>query len=143
MAIALLEEEDNPKVAVVGTTREDVVFEIIDNDFADPVSEPSYAAASKQSIRFRFTLDKTVIQPDGRLWFTIPVGWTSAAIPLIERVRLRWLSSPQTTKTKKCWSPRCQPQVRRPVRTGFSQHRGVEFSLLLERKGCSQKMIPS
>ena len=29
-----------------------------------------------QSIRFKFTAENTAIQPGGRLWFTVPVGWS-------------------------------------------------------------------
>ena len=71
----------NPAIIVVGTLDTDVVFEIVDD--TDPglgISEPSYPAASMQSIRFRFTTVGTAIQPGGRLWFTIPVGWTQPSV---------------------------------------------------------------
>ena len=65
----------NPPMVVVGTMEDDVVFEVVDE--ADiPDSNPSYPASSMQSIRFKFTTENTAIQPGGRLWFTVPVGWS-------------------------------------------------------------------
>ena len=61
----------------MGTTKEDVVFEIIDNEYGDSVYNPSYPASSKQSIRFQFTPEGTSIQPGGSLWFTLPSLWSS------------------------------------------------------------------
>ena len=62
-------------MVVVGTMEDDVIFEVVDElDIAD--SNPSYPASSKQSLRFKFTTTDTAIQPDGRLWFTVPVGWS-------------------------------------------------------------------
>ena len=65
----------NPPMVVVGTMEDDVVFEVVDEDEI-PDSTPSYHASSMQSIRFRFATENTAIQPGGRLWFTVPVGWT-------------------------------------------------------------------
>ena len=62
-------------MVVVGTMEDDVVFEVVDE--ADiPNSNPSYPASSLQSIRFKFTTENTAIQSGGRLWFTVPVGWS-------------------------------------------------------------------
>ena len=65
----------NPPMVVVGTMEDDVVFEVVDEDEI-PNSTPSYPASSMQSIRFRFATENTAIQPGGRLWFTVPVGWS-------------------------------------------------------------------
>ena len=66
---------DNKPMVVVGTMEDDVVFEVVDeSDISD--SNPIYPASSMQSIRFKFTTANTAIQPDGRLWFTVPVGWS-------------------------------------------------------------------
>ena len=65
----------NPPMVVVGTMEEDVVFEVVDESDI-PNSNPSYHASSLQSIRFKFTTENTAIQAGGRLWFTIPVGWS-------------------------------------------------------------------
>ena len=65
----------NPPMVVVGTMEEDVVFEVVD-DAGIPNSNPSYPASSLQSIRFQFTTENTAIEPNGRLWFTVPVGWS-------------------------------------------------------------------
>ena len=70
-----LDNDDNDEMTVVGTLEEDVVFEIVD-DAGIAVSSPNYHAASVQSIRFRFTTVNTDILPGGRLWFSVPVGWT-------------------------------------------------------------------
>ena len=76
---AALLADDNKPMVVVGTMKEDIVFEIVDElDIAD--SNPSYPASSKQSIRFKFTTTNTAIQPEGRLWFTVPVGWSSPSL---------------------------------------------------------------
>ena len=37
---------------------------------------PVTPASSLQSIRFQFATENTAIQSGGRLWFTIPVGWS-------------------------------------------------------------------
>ena len=65
----------NPPMVVVGTMEDDVVFEVVD-EFEIPESNPSYSASSLRSIRFKFTAENTAIQKTGRLWFTVPVGWT-------------------------------------------------------------------
>ena len=66
-------------MVVVGTMEDDVIFEVVDElDIAD--SNPSYPASSKQSIRFKFTTTDTAIQPTGRLWFTVPVGWSMPSV---------------------------------------------------------------
>ena len=68
-------DKNNPAMVVVGTMQEDVAFEVVDeSDITD--STPSYAASSMQSIRFKFTTDATAIQPGGKLWFTVPAGWS-------------------------------------------------------------------
>ena len=65
----------NPPMVVVGTMEEDVVFEVVDESDI-PDSNPSYPASSLQSIRFQFTTENTAVQSGGRLWFTVPVGWS-------------------------------------------------------------------
>ena len=65
----------NPPMVVVGTMEDDVVFEVVD-DAGIPNSNPSYPASSLQSIRFQFTTENTAVQSGGRLWFTVPVGWS-------------------------------------------------------------------
>ena len=65
----------NPPMVVVGTMEDDVAFEVVD-DAGIPDSNPSYPASSLQSIRFQFTTENTAIEPNGRLWFTVPVGWS-------------------------------------------------------------------
>ena len=65
----------NPPMVVVGTMEDDVVFEVVDESDI-PDSNPSYPASSLQSIRFKFTTENTAIQSGGRLWFTVPVGWS-------------------------------------------------------------------
>ena len=67
--------DDNLPMVVVGTMQDDVVFEVVDESDI-PDSNPSYPASSLQSIRFKFTTANTAIQPDGRLWFSVPVGWS-------------------------------------------------------------------
>ena len=62
-------------MVVVGTMEDDVVFEVVDESDI-PNSNPSYPASSLQSIRFKFTTENTAVQSDGRLWFTVPVGWS-------------------------------------------------------------------
>ena len=74
-----IRDEDNPEMVVVGTMADDVAFEIVD-DTDSPVYNPSYPAASKQSIRFRFTAEDTAIQPGGRLRFTVPGRWTMPSL---------------------------------------------------------------
>ena len=72
----------NKAMAVIGTDRDDVSFAIVD-DTATPITAPSYPAASKQSIRFKFTAVDTVIQPGGTLRFTIPSDpneWTRPSV---------------------------------------------------------------
>ena len=67
--------DDNPPMVVVGTTEDDIVFEVVDeSDISD--SNPSYHASSMQSIRFKFMAANTAIQEGGRLWFSVPVGWS-------------------------------------------------------------------
>ena len=75
LADVLLPGDDNKPMVVVGTMEDDVVFEVVDeSDISD--SNPIYPASSMQSIRFKFTTENTAIQPGGRLWFTVPVGWS-------------------------------------------------------------------
>ena len=75
LADVLLPSANNEPLVVVGTMEDDVVFEVVDeSDISD--SNPSYPASSMQSIRFKFTTRNTAIQPGGRLWFTVPVGWS-------------------------------------------------------------------
>ncbi len=76
---ALLPEADNKPMVVVGTTAEDVAFEIVENG-GTAVLAPSYPASSKQSIRFQFTAENTAIQPGGRLRFTVPGRWTMPSL---------------------------------------------------------------
>ena len=62
-------------MVVVGTTEDDVVFEIIEDGSA--VFDPYYPAASEQdSILFRFTTENTTIQEGGELRFRLPAAWT-------------------------------------------------------------------
>ena len=68
-------DADNPLMVVVGTTEDDIAFEVVEDGGAS-VLTPNYPASSKQSIRFQFTAENTAIQPGGRLWFTVPVGWS-------------------------------------------------------------------
>ena len=68
-------DADNPSMVVVGTTEDDIAFEVVEDGGAS-VLTPNYPASSKQSIRFQFTAENTAIQPGGRLWFTVPVGWS-------------------------------------------------------------------
>ena len=77
--ITAADENANPPIVVVGTMQDDVAFEIVD-DTGAPISAPYYPAASKQSIRFRFTAVNTVIQPGGMLQFTLPDGWSRPSI---------------------------------------------------------------
>ena len=72
-------DDDNEQMTVVGTLAEDVVFEIVD-DVGIAMSSPSYPAASVQSIRLRFTTVNTTILPGGRLWFSVPVGWSMPSL---------------------------------------------------------------
>ena len=74
-----LRPDDNPPMVVVGTMRDDVAFEIVD-DTGAPISAPEYNAASLASIRFRFTAENTVIQPGGTLRFTVPVEWSLPSV---------------------------------------------------------------
>jgi len=74
-----IRNDDNPEMVVVGTMADDVAFEVVD-DTDSPVYNPSYPAASKQSIRFRFTAEDTAIQPGGRLRFTVPGRWTMPSL---------------------------------------------------------------
>ena len=65
----------NPPMVVVGTTEDDVVFEIIEDGSA--VFDPYYPAASEQdSIQFRFTTENTTIQEGGELRFRLPAAWS-------------------------------------------------------------------
>ena len=69
------DEDETANVVVLGTVKEDVDFEIVDeNDIPQPA--PSYPAISEQQLRFRFTATNTAIQAGGRVWFTLPSGWT-------------------------------------------------------------------
>ena len=68
-----------PKLAVVGTVEDDVVFEIVDESEI-PDSTPSYPASSYQSIRFRFEADNTAIQPGGTLSFSVPAQWNRPSV---------------------------------------------------------------
>ncbi len=70
---------DNEQMTVFGTSAEDVVFEIVD-DAGIVRSSPAYPASSVQSIRFRFTTVNTDIVPGGRLWFSVPGGWTMPSL---------------------------------------------------------------
>ena len=73
--VPLLDTE-NPAMVVVGTTEDDIAFEVVE-DGGVAVLTPNYPASSKQSIQLRFTAENTAIQPGGgRLWFTVPVGWS-------------------------------------------------------------------
>ena len=56
--------DNNKPMVVVGTTADDVVFEIVD-EFDDSIPSPSYHAASEESIRFLFRAANTAIQPGG------------------------------------------------------------------------------
>ena len=70
-------DKDNPPMVVVGTTKTDVAFDIVENGGV-AVLDPSYPAASEQSIRFQFTAENTAIQDGGRLRFKVPGGrWTA------------------------------------------------------------------
>ena len=68
-------DDDNPAMVVVGTTEDDIAFEVIENGGV-AVLTPNYPASSKQSIRLRFTAENTAIQSGGRLSFSVPVGWS-------------------------------------------------------------------
>ena len=73
-------DTDNPPMVVVGTTKTDVAFEIVENGGV-AFLDPSYPAASEQSIRFQFTAENTAIQPGGKLRFKVPGGgWTAPSI---------------------------------------------------------------
>ena len=79
---------DIPEIYVVRESNTDdptaaaaVMFEIVNSDDnfvttngGSPVSFPRYHAASKQSIRFKFTPSGTPIK-DGSFWFDIPSDW--------------------------------------------------------------------
>ena len=102
----------NPPMVVVGTMEDDVVFEVVDESDI-PNSNPSYPASSLQSIRFKFTTENTAIQAGGRLWFTIPVGWSlpsltdktgKATVSIVDQKwrgnsRRRWRSNARQTAT--------------------------------------------
>ena len=69
----------NPPMVVVGTTEDDVVFEIIED--GSPVFDPYYPAASEQdSIMFRFTTENTTIQEGGELRFRLPRLWSAPGL---------------------------------------------------------------
>ena len=70
---------DNPPVDIVGTTREAVVFEVVDDD-GFSVTNPEYNASSLESIRFSFTTANTVILPDGHLRLTLPAEWNRPSV---------------------------------------------------------------
>ena len=71
--------DDNPPMVVVGTTEDDVVFEIIED--GRPVFDPYYHAASEQdSIQFRFTTENTTIQEGGELRFRLPRLWSAPGL---------------------------------------------------------------
>ena len=75
--------DDNKPMVVVGTTEDDVVFEIVD-EFGDSIPSPSYHAASEESIRFEFRTANTAIQSGGTLSFTVPRLWTLPSLTDIE-----------------------------------------------------------
>ena len=75
--------DDNKPMVVVGTTEDDVVFEIVD-EFGDSIPSPSYPAASEESIRFEFRTANTAIQSGGTLSFTVPRLWTLPSLTDIE-----------------------------------------------------------
>ena len=64
------------KVAVVGKV-EDVDFDMVDAN-GNPISNPSYHAASKQEIRFRFTARNTTIGKGGYIKVLLPSLWARA-----------------------------------------------------------------
>ena len=64
------------KVAVVGKA-EDVDFDMVDAN-GNPISNPSYHAASKQEIRFRFTARNTTIGKGGYIKVLLPSLWARA-----------------------------------------------------------------
>ena len=70
---------DNPPMNIVGTTREAVVFEVVDDD-GFSVTNPEYNASSLESIRFSFTTANTVILPDGHLRLTLPAEWNRPSV---------------------------------------------------------------
>ena len=59
--VSLLDTE-NPLMVVVGTTEDDIAFEVVEDGGAS-VLTPNYPASSKRSIRFQFTAENTAIQP--------------------------------------------------------------------------------
>ena len=69
----------NPPMVIVGTTEDDVAFEIIEG--GSPIFEPYYPAASEQdSIQFRFTTEDTTIQEGGELRFRLPSAWSKPGL---------------------------------------------------------------
>ena len=76
----LLDDKDaNPPMVVVGTTEDDVVFEIIED--GSTVFDPYYHAASEHnSIQFRFETANTTIQEGGTLRFRLPSLWTRPGV---------------------------------------------------------------
>ena len=86
-AINIIDADDkaNPPMVVVGTTEDDVVFEIIED--GSPVFDPYYPAASEQdSIQFQFTTENTTIQEGGELRFRLPRLWSAHPVSLVMRV---------------------------------------------------------
>ena len=72
-------DDDNPAMVVLGTTEDDVVFEIIED--GSPIFEPYYPAASEQEkIQFRFTTENTTIQEGGELRFRLPRAWSAPGV---------------------------------------------------------------
>ena len=64
------------KITVVGIG-EDVDFEMVDEN-GNPIPDPSYPAASKQMIRFRFTARNTPIGDGGYVKVQLPPAWSGA-----------------------------------------------------------------
>ena len=64
------------EITVVGKA-EDVIFEMVDAN-GNPISNPSYHAASKQEIRFRFTARNTTIGKGGYVKVLLPSLWGRA-----------------------------------------------------------------
>ena len=64
------------EITVVGTG-EDVDFEMVDEN-GNPIPDPSYPAASKQMIRFRFTARNTPIGEGGHVKVQLPPAWSGA-----------------------------------------------------------------
>ena len=67
--------DETANIIVLGTVKEDIDFEIVD-EFDISVSLPLYPAVSEEQIRFRFEAEDTTIQEGGSVWFNIPSSWT-------------------------------------------------------------------